>query len=134
MDIQNIYEVNYMSSEFSYVGTFRNQKKFDLNDNVFFAYDGHKIARGKIIGIELTIDLNPEYIYKVLLDKHFVTDSGFKDEFDYEHIKETTYNLTCKRIFTSLSEAKKSAFNNLETMYKLQKDQIERYFAQFNVF
>lgn len=115
--IENIYRVEYMKNNFSYVGTLRNEKKFNIEDVVFFAINGNEIACGKIIGVERTVSDNPDYIYKIQVPKELVT-------FNKGEVTE----LKCDRIFSSVDEAKESALQNLFKMSKLQRDQIEKYF------
>lgn len=109
-----------MGDEWSYVGTLRNEKKFNLNNNVFFVINGNDIARGKIVGIELPPDENPEYIYKIRVPEQLVIHTG------QEYKK-----MVCDKIFNTLAEAKDSAIRQLENRYELQKKEINNYFKQW---
>ncbi len=51
MYIKEIYKVNYMKDHFAYCGTLRNEKRFNINDNVFVAM-GSEIFRTKVLGVE----------------------------------------------------------------------------------
>ena len=123
MKITDIYEVNYMRNEIAYCGTLRNAKRFNIKDDVFVAigYEG-KIFRATIIGVELPPDQNPTYRYKVRIPGRILK----KDKRDVYN------NLTCESIFNTVEEAKESAKQNLEYMYKRQGEEIERYFGQFD--
>ena len=108
----------FFPDQFGYVGLLRNEKKFDLNEKVFFVHDGNKISFGSVIGIQLTDNQNPDYIYTLKFGR-VVEDNTHKPK------------LKCKHIFRSIEEAKDSAMKNLEKSYRLQKQEIERYFNQF---
>ena len=130
MEIKEIYRVHFMENRFNYVGTLRNEKKFNINDDVFFAINGNEIAIGKIVGVELPPENNPSYLYKIKLPEDLIRqrqnrEDWFKDE-ELDKIE-----LQCDKIFESIYEAKKSAVLNLERMYDLQEAEIERYFNQF---
>jgi len=122
MEITNIYRVAFMRNQhFAYIGTLRNQKKFIIGDTIYFSINrevGH-IAPGKIIGVELPPIDNPDYLYKVQISPELVKKSDDKETFE---------NLKCDSIFYSLEEAKQSAIDHCERMYKLQKEAIEKYF------
>ena len=133
--ITDIYKLAYMDGKFSYVGTLRNEKKFNLNDNVYFSYDGNKIAYGVICGVELPPTQNPDYVYKIQ-----VSDWMFYNNVE-EKVKDFIYSdkvgkienvtLKCDRIFSTIEEAKQSAIKNLENHYRLEREAIDRYFNQF---
>lgn len=129
--IKEVYRLNYMRDSFSYVGTLRNQKRFNLNDNVFFAINGNEIARGEIVGIELPPVDNPDYSYKIKLPEELIRNQMKKSEF-YDGVGFDKVSLHCDRIFNTIDEAKESAKKNLEHMYELQGKEIERYFSQFS--
>lgn len=131
--ITDIYKLNYMSGRFSYVGTLRNEKKFNLNDKVYFSYDGQRIAYGFICGIELPPVQNANYIYKIqvsdMLLRNVVDDKTRDFMYSNKEIgKLENVTLKCDKIFTSIEEAKESAIKNLELLYKLEYEAIERYF------
>jgi len=126
MEITDIYKVNYLRDSFAYVGLLRNQKKFNINDNVWFSpskYQG-QIVRGIIKGVELPPDENPEYIYKIQIPEMIAKDNNY-DTAEFP-------NIICDSIFSTIEEAKESAKKNCEIMYKLQNEEIERYFEKFN--
>lgn len=52
--IDDIYKVDtFLHEKFNYVGTLRNQYKFNIEDDVFFSPIGtNDIHRGKIVGVE----------------------------------------------------------------------------------
>lgn len=129
--INEVYRLNYMKNYFSYVGTLRNQKKFNLNDNVFFVINGNEIARGEIVGVELPPVDNPDYTYKIKLPEDLIREKMESDDF-YKGEGFDKVSLNCDRIFSTIDEAKESAKKNLEHMYELQSKEIERYFSQFS--
>jgi len=127
-----------MKDKFAYVGTLRNEKLFNINDNIFFAYNDHDIIKGKIVGVELPPDENPEYKYKIRIPPEFIEPLLRESDKDYKNTaKRLKYlsveNITCSNIFSSVKEAKESAIKNLEVMFKLQQEEIERYFEQFGL-
>lgn len=126
-NIEEIYKMHYMRDEFAYVGLLRNQKKFNLNDNVFFVIKGNEIARGEIVGVELLPAENPEYRYKVRIPESIAVNP----EFNKDGVSKSCAVLICDYIFSTIDEAKQSAIDNLERMSKLQLNEIERYFSQF---
>ena len=126
--INNIYKVQYLWNDFAYAGCLINEKRFNIDDQVFFSTNGHKIARGKIVGIKkIFYANNPEYLYEVEIPEEFISmsDPYYKDK------KLSDIEISCKDIFFSLEEAKESAIKNLNSMAKLQMEQIEKYFKQF---
>lgn len=131
MEIKEIYSVNYMKNNFSYVGTFRNEKRFNIEDNVFFSI-GRDIFRGRIIGIELPPTDNPDYLYKIQIPKEIINKQlyGKYDGFDTDEAPKKVV-LKCSSMFSTIQEAKESAIENLHRMYKLQREEIENYFKQF---
>ena len=127
--IKEIYKVHYMKHRFSYVGLLRNEKQFNIQDKVFFVINGNEIAKGKIVGVELPIAENPEYSYKVEIAAEWVREANEWKETTQTDLERIT--LDCDSIFGTIKEAKESAIKNLERMYELQKDEIDRYFKQF---
>lgn len=123
MDINNIYKARFENSYDVYLGTLRNQKKFNLGDEVFIGYGKDKIFRGLIRGVELEDDLNPNIFYKIQIPKGLL--------YDFEGDEETSIKLTCKTIFNSIEEAKKSRIDQLNKTYKLELENVERFFDQF---
>lgn len=121
--INDIYKVCYMKNKFEYVGLLRNAKRFNINDKVFFALEGNSIAFGRIVGVQLLPRENPEYTYEITISEELVK----------QHDVNITMIRTCDKIFNTVEEAKESALKNLEHMYNLQSEELERYFAQFMV-
>lgn len=117
--IEDIYRVNYMKNRFSFVGTLRNEKRFNIHDIVFIS-NGEDMIKCRVIGVELPIAENPEYKYKLELPKD-----------DYKKDGDKYRNLSCKNIFSSIDEAEKSARTNLKRMFDLQEEEIERYFIKY---
>ena len=128
--INQIYRVPYMKNEYSYVGLLRNEKRFNINDKVFFSINRNEIAYGRIVGVELPPVDNPEYQYKIELPEELIRQRMNREEF-YEGKDIDKVTLDCESIFYTIQEAKESALENLERMAKLQREQIERYFGQF---
>jgi len=135
--IKDIYKLSYMNGSFSYVGTLRNQKRFNIHDKVYFSYLGNKISYGVICGVELPTEQNPEYIYKIQVSDwmFYNTVNEETKEFIYSESVGELKNVTlkCDKIFSTVDEAKQSAIKNLEHHYKLEKEGIERYFKQFEI-
>jgi hypothetical protein len=129
--INQIYRVYYMKDKFSYVGLLRNEKKFNINDKVFFSINGNEIAFGRIVGVELPPAENPEYQYKIELPEELIRQRMELKKF-YEGKEIDKITLHCGSIFSTVQEAKESALKNLERMEKLQREEIERYFGQFS--
>jgi hypothetical protein len=128
--INQIYRVPYMKDKFSYVGLLRNEKRFNINDKVFFSINGNEIAFGRIVGVELPPIDNPEYQYKIEIPEEIIRQRmEFKEFYEGKEIDKVV--LDCESIFTTVQEAKESALKNLERMSQLQKEEIERYFGQF---
>lgn len=121
--INNIYSVNYMKDRFSFIGLLRNEKLFNINDKIFFSTNGHDIYCSRIIGVELPPAENPEYKYKIEIPEQLIKAN---EELPLEKIE-----LNCEWIFFNINEAKESAYKNLDRMAKLQAEEIERYFGQF---
>ena len=71
--------------------------------------------------VELELDQNPNYIYKLHIPKDAVNDDSEVE----------TMKITCSTIFSSLEDAKKSAIQNLQRMAKLQLSEINSFFKQF---
>lgn len=130
-EIKEIYKGEYMRGHFTYAGTLRNEFKFNLDEDVFFVIRDNQIARGRVIGVEKTIDENPEYLYKITIPEDFLRDcyQNYNDFLDAKDFKEIT--LRCDRIFKTIEEAKESAIKRTDHLYNLQKEEIERYFKQF---
>lgn len=120
IEIKDIYKVNFMKDKFAYCGLLRNQKRFNINDDVFFSIGSHQIFKGVIIGVELPPEQNPEYKYKVRIPEQLCVCEN--DVYE---------NLICDNIFYSIGEAKTSALKNLDRMRELQEKKINAYFKQF---
>lgn len=133
-NIDNIYRIQYLKNHWNYVGTLRNEKKFNLKERVFFAI-GTDIYFGEIIGIELPPEENPSYLYKIHIPDHIVQ-NNMRDPrdfyFDDKVEEELKYIvLQCDCIFHSIDEAKESAIKDLNNRYELQLAEIERYFDKY---
>ena len=122
--IIDIKKYNDMSKTISFAGTLRNQYKFDLFENVFIMIDG-KMVQCKIVGVELPPRDNPDYVYKVELPEDVVY-MGWDDDGRIERV-----SLTCEHIFRSIDDAKNSAYRKLDTTYKINKENIDRFFSQY---
>jgi hypothetical protein len=117
--INDILEYRYFNDYRIYVGNLRNQRKFNLHDDVFIGW-GDKLIKSKIVGVEFLPAENSEYMYKVTLPTNIKT-------WDDEH----TASLNCDHIFDSVEEAKESRLNQLENKYNLEKKNIEQYFNKY---
>lgn len=118
--IINIETYRNDASRISFVGLLRNAKKFELNQKVFISSEG-KMVQCRIVGVELPPVDNPEYKYKVELPKDFVSKENER------------VSLTCNYIFSTIEEAKESAMAELDKNYKLNKENIERYFKKYEI-
>jgi hypothetical protein len=123
MTIDNIYKARFENNYEVYLGTLRNQKKFNLGDEVFIGYGKDKIFRGLIRGVELEDDLNPNILYKIQIPNGLL--------YDFKGKEETSLSLTCSYIFSSLDDAKESRIKQLNKIHKLELENIERFFNQF---
>ena len=124
MSIENIYKVSFQNHYDRYFGFLRNEKKFSLDDSVFVAYGNDNIFRGIIRGVELQDRLNPEIIYKIEIPRGLV--------YDFIEEKETTsLRMNCDHIFYSLEDAKKSRIRQSNKLHKLELENIEKFFNQF---
>jgi hypothetical protein len=117
--IINIEQYRYHSGQINFAGTLRNAKKFELFQDVFILHDD-KMVQCRIVGIELPPSDNPDYTYKIELPKEFIKDQTLR------------VSKTCSTIFSSLEEAKESAMRELDSKYRLNKENIERFFNQYN--
>ena len=116
MKIEKIYSTPQRHG-IEYRGTLRNERKFNMFDNVFVAV-ANKIIVAQVVGIESTVSYNPDFIYKLRLPEGI--------------LEKNTIELDCKLIFNSLEEAKESAIKQLETMTNIWHDDIDRFFSQLN--
>jgi hypothetical protein len=124
MNIDNIYKVSFQNSYDRYYGFLRNEKKFNIGDSVFVAYGDDSIFRGIVRGIELQDSLNPEIIYKIEIPKELVYDF-------IEETNTTSLRMNCNHIFYSLEDAKQSRIRQSNKLHKLELENIERFFNQF---
>lgn len=123
MEINNIYKVTYQNNPDKYFGFLRNEKKFNIRDNVFVAYGNDNIFRGIVMGVELTDSDNPEAIYKIEIPKGLITDLDGNDK--------TNIKCNCNYVFSSLEEAKESRIKQANKMFDLEIEKIEKFFKQF---
>lgn len=124
MQINNIYKVSFQNSWDRYYGFLRNEKKFNIGDSVFIGYANESIFRGIVMGVELTDNENPEAIYKIEIPNELV--------FDFDGNEKTSLKLNCNYIFNSLEDAKESRIKQSNKLHKLELENIERFFNQFN--
>lgn len=105
-----------------FIGLLRNEIKFELNENVFIEANG-KMMQCRIVGIELPLDTNGNYKYKLELPEPI---------FDYFSQKKTTRTtLICDNIFRSIEDAKKSAHKQVALHYKLNKERVDTFFKRY---
>lgn len=127
--VVNIETYPIGSHSISFAGTLRNEKKFELHQNVFIESHG-MMHQCKIVGIELPPAENPEFRYLIEIPKELV--ELIDDEY-YSSlgIVKDRISKTCKNIFSTVEEAKESALKELDHKYKLNKDNIERFFKRY---
>ena len=124
MEINNIYKVRFYNKYEKYYGFIRNEKEFNIGDNVFIGHSNDSIFRGIVRGVELTDDYdNPTRTYKVQIPNGLV--------YNFEGNEETSLKLDCDRIFDSLEDAKQSRIMQLNKMHRLELESIEKFFKQF---
>jgi hypothetical protein len=119
MRIREIYQIQDIDNTVTFCGHLRNEKKFELHQEVFIQWEG-KLFRTKIFAIELPPVMNSSYKYKVRLPEGVVNWKG--DDFQ---------ELICDHIFSSIEEARKSAEKSLENTYEIAKENLESYFKQY---
>lgn len=121
MKIEVLEEV-YWKDYKDYVGLLRNEKVFSIGDDVFIGWAKDNIFRSKIIGIEMIYnDGNPYYVYKVTVPKEVFS-------FGKDHLE-----LICDTIFSSIEEAKQSRLKCIEKKYRLELENINRFFKQYEL-
>lgn len=125
--INNIKQVHVAETknERVFIGTIRNARKFQIGDNVFFAHSSFsplKLYRGRIVGVEETQSINPEYLYKVTVPDELA---------DPVSNRPPAVTLNCETIFHTIEEAKQSVLDNINHWLKIQTEDCERYFSQF---
>jgi hypothetical protein len=124
MEINNIYKARFYNKYEKYYGFLRNEKEFNIGDNVFIGHHNDSIFRGTVRGVELTDDYdNPTRIYKVEIPKGLV--------YDFDGKEETSIKLDCDRVFASLDDAKQSRIMQINKMQRLELESVERFFNQF---
>ncbi|CAB4149086.1 hypothetical protein UFOVP523_42 [uncultured Caudovirales phage] len=126
VEIEN-YKTNSNAIEF--VGTLRNEKKFEMLQKVFILCD-ETMYQCRIIGIELTLSSNPEYIYKIELPQELIEKREGESYIQYG--EKDRVSKTCEDIFNTIKEAKESALKKLDLNYKLNKENITRFFENNN--
>lgn len=131
MKINEIYRINNKETNSNYVGTVRNEKRFNIDDDVFVAVED-KLFHTKIVGIENLPTENPEYKYKVVVPNGMTNEFNI-DDFDKRLNSEWSkdVSITCQYIFKSIEEAKESMIKNAEEKFDLELKNIEKFFKQF---
>lgn len=120
------YKINKYSIQFA--GRLRNEKRFNLLQDVFIESNG-AMYQCKIIGIELLPNENPEFKYLIELPKELIELRENENFACLDEIKDRT-SRTCENIFSSIDEAKESALLHLDRMYNLNKENIIKFFKQ----
>lgn len=139
--MQNITEIEqyYLGYRTEFRGTLRNERVFTMHQNVFFEANlehKHRLLRGKIVGVELEPDMNPNYKYKIALDPDIIYALGLKNKVESANgVKgcgDYTYkNLKCDAIFENVEQAKKAAIDHIEFAYQQSIDNLNRFFEEF---
>lgn len=127
LTIYDILRLSYMKESFSYIGKLRNEQVFNIGQSVFFSPSEYQgcLFRGIIVGIELTNQENPEYLYKIQIPEEMAV---LADEENENKIFE---KINCSSIFNSVAEAKASALQNCEHLYKVQTEAINLFFSRY---
>jgi hypothetical protein len=118
--IKDILKLPYWNREVQFIGRLRNEKKFNLNDNVYIL-SNEEIIKCKIVGIELIPAENAEYFYKIKIPNEISLKKGLSEQDNFT-------KMDCSFIFSSIEEAKESALKKLEIDYKLRLNQIQEFF------
>ena len=117
------------SHSIQFAGTLRNEKRFELFQNVFI--ESHdQMFQCRIIGIELPPADNPEFRYLIELPKELIELRENESIICLDEVKDRV-SKTCKNIFSTIEEAKESALEHLERRYKLNLENIERFFKRY---
>jgi len=127
--VVNIETYPIGSHSISFAGTLRNQKKFELHQKVFIESHG-MMHQCKIVGVTLPPAENPEYEYLIEIPKELVELLDGEYPSGLGMIK-GRISKTCENIFATVEEAKQSALNELDHKYRLNKDNIERFFKRY---
>jgi hypothetical protein len=127
--VVNIETYPIGSRSISFAGTLRNEKKFELHQNVFIESHG-MMHQCRIVGIELPPAENPEFRYLIEIPKELVELLDGEYSSGLGMVKDRI-SKTCKNIFSTVEEAKQSALKELDHKYKLNKDNIERFFKRY---
>ena len=127
--VVNIETYPIGSHSISFAGTLRNEKKFELNQNVFIESHG-MMHQCRIVGIELPPAENPEFRYLIEIPKELVELLDGEYSSGLGMVK-GRISKTCENIFSTIDSAKESALLALERKYKLNKENIERFFKRY---
>ncbi len=103
-----------------YVDLLRDEKKFNLGDDVFIGWSKDTIFKSKIIGVKIKYnDGNPYTMYKVTIPKEVFS-------FNADHAE-----MICDTIFSTVEEARQSRLKCIEHKYKLEVENINKFFNQY---
>lgn len=122
---QEVFKIKE-TTDFSFIGLLRNEKKFEIGHMVFFSatrYSAKNFFYGRIIGKELggsDYPNNPEYIYKIEIVKD---GCGSLD-------RELISKVRCESIFFTEQEAKESALKEAKKIYDITVNRIEKCFCK----
>ena len=119
------------SHSIAFAGTLRNEKRFELFQTVFIESHG-SMYQCRIVGIELPPNDNPTFRYLIELPEELIELNEEKNK-DYIDLGEPKDRIskTCGTIFTTIEEAKESALEQLERKYKLNLENVERFFKRY---
>lgn len=121
--IVDIETYKWHSDIIRFAGSFRNAKKFELNQKVFIL-SNDTMVQCEIVGVELPPSDNAQYIYKIELPEGFLERNIFNDK------QENRVSRICDDIFGSIEEAEESAILAIERNHQLNLDAIKRFFQQ----
>ena len=117
------------SNNIEFAGTLRNEKKFQMLQKVFILCD-EAMYQCRIIGVELPPASNPEYIYKIELPQELIEKRDGESYIQYG--EKDRVSRTCEDIFSTIEEAEESAFKKLDSYYKLNKENITKFFERYS--
>lgn len=121
MDIEHIIEVRRYKNHTSMTGTLRNQRRFNINDEVWLASYSNEILffRAIVTGVWLSKDENPDYLYEVIIPKS-VASKAITHNLKLEGEKRDS--IKCDRLFESIEQATEESIKRLRDIYNIDME------------
>lgn len=136
MDYDRILKYQFARDRFEYRIGLRNERKFEIGDQVFLSYNDHDLVCGTVVGVLKTADENPDYIYTVQVPEAWVYEvipQEQRESFFNKDVQGYTLSRKCNNVFSDTNQAKQSAIDHMNHLFKVQRDEIERYFSRFGI-